>query len=352
MAIVMQTDVEDFLTSTLASFERFTFHDIASRLTKYIAFRKLAKRVTMDGGERLEFFLMHDHNQAARNVGLFYQANRDTPKVMTSGFVDWRHLVTNYAYERRLVAMNRGNKYRLLEYVKTQRAAGYLSLAELWERNFWVGASTSTDTTGWYGLEHYWLFKPASYNSTPGAQGENPANFTAGRANISTTTFTGWDHYYDRYTNISPDDLVLKILDAMYETDFLPPMPEPNAPKRDIMMYSKRAVTKQLSVLARQQNDQVGSDLGRFEHSATIANMPVVPVPFLDKETTTYTDDPVLGIDWDAFGVKGLETEWMREFGPHFLKETQPTVAAVDLDCTGNTYCNNLRTMFRIGTSG
>ena len=85
------------------------FTEIATDLQDFVAMRTLLKknRVQLQSGTGIQWDVMVNHSDAAANVGLYATDNVNVVDGMVQASSVWRNTTTNYAIDRRELAMNR-----------------------------------------------------------------------------------------------------------------------------------------------------------------------------------------------------------------------------------------------------
>jgi hypothetical protein len=335
---VQADDIADLVVATQRDLGEMRWTDIATDLQDYVAMTSLLRneRTTFNSGYGIQFNVMHDDSGAASNTGLFAVDNVNVGDVMATGNVPWRHTNTNYAIERREIAMNR-NPRRLIELIKIRRADAMISLAALLENNFWDDPADDSLTP--FGLP-YWVVD----NGTTGFNGGNNATFSGGPAGISATTYANWSNWTARYTNITKTDLIRKMREGATKTGFRTPTPIPQYNTGDrYVWYCNYDVMGPFEEVLESQNENLGNDLASKDGQVVFRGNPVRWVPKLDADTK----DPVFGINWGVFKIGYLEGEFMREEGPN-RASNQHTVFQTHIDLTYQFYCTNRRRLISI----
>lgn len=346
MATIQADDIGDLVTATLRDLGRLRFTEIASDLQEFVAMGQLLQRerVGFGSGYGIQWTVMTDHSGAARNTGLFEVDNVNVGDVLQQANVPWRHCNTNYAIERRELAMNR-SPARVVELLTVRRIDALISLAELMETNWWNDPADDGLTP--FGID-YWIPKATSATEQFGND-PNPTNFAAGAASIDGSTFTRWAPYNVQYTNVTKDDLVRKWRRAATFTRFRP-APRTNAPTFNTGdrygYYTNYNVIGPLEEALEAQNENLGNDIASKDGRLMFRQVPVTWVPQLENDS----QDPVYGLNWGVMKPVFLRGEFMREMGPR-IASNQHTVMQVHLDCTQNWIGRDRRRLFQLNTS-
>jgi hypothetical protein len=185
----------------------------------------------------------------------------------------------------------------------------------------------------------YWVPWVTSTNGS--FAGGDPAGFTSGAGGITAASQPRWQNWTATYTNVTDDDLVKKVRDTMYNTKFMSPS-KAGLKKKEIQrgIYTNRTVVEQLERLVRKQNDNLGSDLAKYDGEVHIGKVPVTTVPFYDSYTTSC---PVYVLNWRDLFPCYLRNWYMRMDKAHPVYTNNCQVAQ-DVDSVRNFKCNNRRT--------
>lgn len=352
-------DYTDLVTTTLRHLERTTWADIVVDNQRHIAMPHILqkKKVVFGSGYGYQFNVRFFSNNAARHVKLNEEDNPTTADTQKTGDIPWRHAETHWAIEERIIAMNR-SPARLVQLVKTSMVDAMVSLAELMETAFWNDPSDDGLTP--FGVP-YWIVK----NNSNGFNGGNPTNFSAGAGNLSSSTFSRWKNWTDQYTDVTKIDLVRKWREAATKTEFRPPVQGPfnnlkyqkytdsmnsgyNEQKSvDCGYYTTYPVLGKLEEILESQNENLGSDIAKYDGDTVFRRVPVTWVPYLDNNDTT---NPIYGINWSVFKPAFLEGEYMKatKVKPHPLHHR--TIVQYT-DCTYNYFCHDRRRNFVLATN-
>lgn len=336
----------DTVAQTLNDLGENKFTDLMSDYQDTVALKQLIpqNKIQKKAGAEIEFRVQTDHNNSARHVGLGYTVNIDIPSLMTTGKVPWRHTNWHWAWERRLVAMNRAPR-KIIDFIKSQRIGGLASAILKFEEALWR-APAVTDDLSPYGIPYYVVKSNTPVTSNDGFNGLVPSGHTT-VAEIDPSTQTRWRNYATQYSAVSFDDLVRKMRRAFRYTDFKPLVKE--TPEYDLGnkrgIYTNYPVLGPLEELLRTQNENLGNDLAAKDDAVMFRRADVEWVKELDKDTT----NPVYGINWSVLCPIALQGEWMKEETFDKLP-SQPTVGYTNTDCSWNLICYNRRKNWVLAT--
>lgn len=332
--------IVDLVTTTQRELGRMRWTDLTSDLQEYIALPQVLKkeRVSFDSGVGIQWNVQVDHSNAAKNVGLYQVDDTNVGDTMKTANAPWRHTMTDYAFDRREISMNRSPS-KIVDLVKTRRAASMISLAELMEENFWGKPVDSTDEVTPYGIDMW-----AVSNATEGFYGGNPSGFTSGVGNLSAVTYPRWRNWSATYTAISKVDLIRKWRKAGTYCRFKSPIKISDYNTGDRYgYYTNYDVVGAIEEILEDQNDNLGNDVASKDGAAMFRRRGITWVPYLDADST----DPVIGINWGVFKPVFLRGEYMREEPPARAAK-QHNVFEVFVDCTYNFICKDRRKLFRL----
>lgn len=331
---IQAENLGDLVATTLKDLGDMKFTEIATDLQDHVAMRVLLKqnRVVLESGTGIQWDVLIDHNRSASNVGLFASDNVNVVDGMVQASTVWRHTTSNYAIERRELAMNRTPR-RIVDLLKARRIMAMIALAELMEGNFW-DFPAATDTLTPLGVP-YWVTK----NATEGFNGGIPSGYS-NVAGLSPTTYPRWNNWTYQYTAVSRDDFIRHARQGCTKTYFRPPVdgiPTFNTGDK-YGFFTNYAVIGQLEEAVESQNENLGNDLASKDGQVIFRRVPVQYVPKLDADTT----NPMYGLNWGVFKTYVLRGEWLRETNIP-IAPGQHTVSQQHVDCSYNFICKDRR---------
>lgn len=337
-------NVADLVADTLKNLGKPYFTDVSSQIQDHVAMHHLLQenRVVLESGTGIQFNVLVGQSNAARGVSLGQSDNTNQVDGMIQASANWRHCQTSYSIIRQEMEMNR-EPARIVDFVKQQRLMGLISLAEYFESTWW-GAPVASDTINFYGLP-YTVVK----NATKGFTGGAPTGFTT-KFGINPAFYPGpqWNNFAFPYTNVTRDDFIRGCREAATRTKFKPPVdgiPTPNTGD-DYGLYTNYSVIQPLEEACESQNDNLGVDIAKYDGKVVFRHVPVMWVPWLDRDTT----NPIYGINWGWMKIYILADEWMRE--THVpMKAGQHTVSEHFIDCSLQPVSKSVRENF-VGSNG
>jgi hypothetical protein len=320
------TQLVDVVAGTLRDLGRPHYEPLMTDIQEFTAFHNLldeSRVAEQTGGYGVQWNVAVNNSGTARNTGFGGQDNPKIVSTMTQAQADWRGISADYSFLGEEISMNADKEEQIVDLVAERRVATLYAVAELFESDFWGPPVSSTDNITPWGV-NTWVTKAA----TEGFTGLMPAGYTT--LGLSSTTYPRWRSYAGPYTSVTPDDLIRKWRRASRKTNFKPPVsgiPQPGTAVQ-YGYYTNEPVINYLEELLVGQNDNIGTDLARYDNDVVFHRAPVSWVPFLDRDST----GPVYGLNWGKFKTKVLRGWWLRETNvPHY--PGQHTMSAHFLDC-------------------
>lgn len=337
MSVLTDKEIGDLVTSTLDDLGRGSFEQIATDLTEHEAMSRILKRdkVAFQSGTGIQWTVMVKDSGNAKNIGMFQEDATDVQDVLKQASVPWRHTVTSWAFDRRELLMNRGAA-EIVDLLRVRRADGMISLSKLMEKNFWSKPADSTDETEPFGVP-YWLVK----NATEGFNGGNPAGFSSGAGNLSSSTYPKWSNWSAKYVNFSKADLIRKLRKGHRNIMFKSPVSIPDFRRgagQKYRLYTNESVIAAIEDLGEAQNENLGRDIASLDGTMVFKGNPIIRVPYLDPDTT----NPIYMLNFGWFYPTFLRGDWLRESGVK-QKANQHNTFCVFIDCTWNICMRNRR---------
>ncbi|MCP4899991.1 MAG: phage major capsid protein [bacterium] len=330
-------DIDDAVLLTQQNLvKRGAFLDLQTDLQDHVAVREMWKnrKKTFVGGDDWEWEAQIDHNHSARTVGLFETDGSSLTDTMIRGRVQPRHINAHYIYDQREKAFQRGG-VQIVDLVKTRYTGMMVSLYELMEGILWNKPTSSADNKTPFGIL-YWIIR----NSSEGFNGENPSGFSDGRGGIDSSTYTRWANWSSQYAEISKEDLIRRMRRAHRKTKFRSPVShaEPTLGGMRNGIYTNDDVLGLMEELLEDQNINLGNDLDSKGGKTVFKSTPVTYVPYLDSDS----GDPVYMLDWKWLAI-GVLAGWENQLTKPYMVPDKHLVRRVDLDCTMQMICTNLR---------
>ena len=351
---IQTSDMTDVVNSVVSRYEKSFLTDAVTSLRDYVAVRKLwdKKRQVEDsrGGDQYRWPLLYKKDDNTRAVGYFDVDNVDQVDGTVWASVPWRFITTGATYDVKQDAVNSGGE-KLFDFIKAKETQMWVDWNDNLEDFFWGGPSSSSDTLTPYGLLKYWL----AYSASTGFNGGNHGNFSDGPGGIdcTATDYAKHKHYTAQYTNVSDEDAVALLIKAIKSTRFrgIPSKPQNMMTSEDIDRYDSVAIytvmdnTLALAALARNKDDSIGSNLGKYDNEVTLLRVPVLECPWLTENRDT--SDPFVGIDWDCVKVVHPKGQFFRRT-PYHVAPQQHDSRVTHIDASRQIALTNRRRFFLV----
>ena len=349
MATLQADDIVDLITITQKDLGKMRWTDLSYDLQEYVALPSLLQKekVAYGSGFGMQWNVMTGTSGATKDVGLYEVDSVNVADVMTTGNIPWRHMTTNYAIERREIAMNTGAA-QIVDLVKIRRHDAMVDLAKHLEGRFWAKPDTSADNLRIF-VVPYWITWTDNSSASPNGNfdGGNPDGFSGGAGNIDSTVHTNWKNWCGKYDSSVATSLVDKWRKAATFANFKAPNASPAyGQAARYGYYTNYAVISELENRLGGQNDNLGYDIASMDGRVVFRGTPVTWVPHLES----FAGDPVYGINWGQFKPAFLSGEYLREEGP-VKASNQHTVFQTHLDLTMNIMCTDRRSNFVLATA-
>ena len=334
----------DLVKTTQKELGKMRWTEIATDLQEYEVLSKMLKsnKVSFATCEGIQRNVMTDISGAAKHVGLYNSDDVNVGDVMQVIDVPFRHSTTNYAFDRRERAMNEGPE-QIVELIKVRRADAMISLAKLLEDTFWDDHNGDNVTP--FGIR-YWV----QGSTTQGFNGGNHASFASGPGNLSSSDFSRWSNYTDKFTNLTKADVVKKLRKAHRLTDFKSPVDIPDyrtSKGQNYRIYMNEETISAFEDIGEASTEHLGRALAPLAGNISFRLNPLVYIPKLDAET----NKPIYLINWGVFSVFFLKGEHLREDGP-LRVAGQHNVYQVHVDLSWNSLCVDRRRLAKLSTDG
>lgn len=343
MPALQAEGINDMLITTQKKLGRFKFQDAAQTLQRYPAFTQImrgSRSQKYGDGIGINWQMGVVSGAEARMAGFYAKDIVNQGDNMKTATMGWKRCTHNYAYDEAELSMNAGES-RILDIMKSRKFYAWLKVAEKLETQFWRTPGSTDDING----IPYHVVK----NATTGFNGGH-ASGQSDWCGLSRTTYTNLKNYTADIDEISKDDAIDKMSDAMDLTYFMPPVEyQAYSTARDYGIYTTRVNRRKLKRLAESQNDNLGIDLDPYSDRITFRRVPIEWVPILENDS----DAPIYGINWSTLHAAILTSWFMREKGPKEVN-LQHTTFVFFIDLIMNLECWSPREnwVLSFGTSG
>lgn len=349
------SDIVDIGNTTIASFDRLKFSEIAATDEEHHFLPQLidGENVKYEGGDNIKFDVMVKDSGGARNIGFFDKEQIVIRDVIQQGSVPWRRTVSPYAVDALEVAINSADVNKIIDLFGARRAAAFLALSNVVEGDGWSKPTSSTDTITPFGLK-YWMVKSiagtSAGTSDGGFNGGNPSGFSAGAAGIDSSVHTTWANWAHQYTNVSKDDLILKMRTAAHRTLFKSPIKgkfrENTRGPDKYVWYMPYLKLRAIETLVEQQNENLGNDVASKDGESLFHRNPMRAVSKLDDDT----DNPIYAVNWSVIYIVLLRGMALQETKMKPIAGMTETAGA-NIRLVWNTKCVNRRRLAVLTTA-
>jgi len=331
-----EKDIQDLVQGTLERVRKDRVTNLATRLSDYHIVGVLLKkqRVRIEDGISIQQMVMIDHSHAAQQTELFAVDNVRITDTLKRIEVPWRHTTVNWGFESREIDMNSGDS-RIVSLLATRQDAAMVSLLEHMENQGWKPAAELGERDV-YSIP-CWVVK----NATEGFYGGNPTGFTNGIGGLDSNTYTRWRNWTGTYSAWSETDGILALRKAHQHIQFKVPIDVKTFREgvgRTYRIMVNNKTYNELITAARNANDNLGPDLGRYDGSVTFNRNEITWVPKLDEDT----QNPVYLINLNSFYAFVLKGWFMKTTGP-LRAPSQHNTWHMFEDTTWNLICENRR---------
>lgn len=340
---LLANDIVDLVRGTFPSVRKDTIINLMMPLQEYFALSQLFKKERRGfGGRQIQEELNLSTNGSARWTGLNSTdvfSEKDGVELLTTTI---RHSECSYTYDKRTILAQQDNAAKIYDYLKLKRIQAYGDFHKLHESVFWGKPDTDTAT-----LQAYGVFYSLVYSATQGFFGQNPTGFSAVYGNDTTAAkFAQYRNFTGQFTNISSADFLDLFWDAYMKIGFKMPV-DLDAFRygvgRTFACYTTSTNIRALRHMLEGRNENLGFDLSNIDGTITVNRNPVYWVPALDGDATLTANpinsasNPFLMINWDAFNIRFLDGDFMRETGPYEMTPIKHNSIGVHVDLSYQT---------------
>jgi hypothetical protein len=302
----------------IATLERFrkeslemTFNDVTHEL--YNTWFKEAER---DSGDAVKEFITLGDTGNAKMISPWEEDTSNVVNTDEEIKVNWVHATTNMEYNRIELAMNKGNKVRIYNYLKGKELNMFRELAELLQKKLILSPTSASDKKNPHGLASWHsLGTDDSTGAYTGYSGRyldgSGTKYNVGEIASSSSSHPRWASWYADHNGKLGDYLVDLLAKTMRRTHFIPsliPMKIADETNRmNFRMYSNDVIIGNLESLARKSDDMMGPELAKYYGTVVFKGVPFVYVDLLDDASGLYTTifgtNPIFGVDHNYFKV-------------------------------------------------
>lgn len=353
---LLPDQIDDFVTATIAKYERRKWKDITLPLQRYIFADRMLNGPGNRVGKRteigvnshaLKWLLQVTNVDTFQDTELYGLDNPSVQDTMVTASVDWTFQQDSFMYDIREDELQTGSFEVVVDLISTRLHSMFNSFYQAMETRMWTAPTSSTAAKRKpYGIP-FWLQKATT--AAFSFQGGDPSGFSSGAANVSTDTYANWKNGAFGYTTVSDDDLLTKVSQSMDYCNFMPPhnYAELDGGKPDFEFYTVYSVIQSYQQLLSGANDNLGRDMGKYRNSIMYRNVPVTWVPALDNSESDAVDtsNPWYGINWNTLCFK-CKDGWIMKKSKPIVPDRQHNVRTVFLDNIGQFKCTDRRANF------
>ncbi len=272
----------------------------------------------MGAGENYDDDIQLEDATNGGHVGmLFYNDTSNITDTDVKIVTPWKRYTNNVSYDRIQLSINEPQKTRVYKYLKSKMIAMYRKAADDIQEAFWSNPSGTADVNTIRGIPG-WITMGTD-DSTGGFTG-GAASYTDGTAfdvgGISSTTYTRWQNWYADHKGNLNETFLDTLGDACRATDFEAPT-SPGVVDgvneeglAGMEFFTSNNVIKQVEKIARNSDDRIGYDLGKYKGKTLYKNIPFNYVKILDTAVANlFGTDPLFAINFDQLYPVCLE-DW------------------------------------------
>lgn len=328
------TAIQDLVASTLRDLGPMRMTLNATDLRDFPVMQDMLKKdkVAFDGGIGIERSIWTERGNSVKQTKLHGEDSVSIVDVIKKVRAEWKYTTFSYAWERRELLHNRGNGKKILDLIKLRRNIAMLDLAHHWEDQFWTLADPADDEAI-NGLP-FWVVK----NATEGLNGGTPVGYSTAPGGLE---HPKWKNHTFTYKAITKIDALAAMRRAGRATRFKSPISIQDfrsGTGARFKIFVNYNTVDEMEMLLEEQNDNLGTDLWKYDGSPTFRKSPIIAVDKLNADTT----DPIYMLDMSQFYPVFLEGDYMTETEPTWLQGRHNTLV-VNGDCTVNWLCNDRR---------
>jgi len=302
---------ETLLNATDADFEPQKLAMTLNYRTYEVTNTILPNFKKLGSGQSWQSHIQVEDSANGGHTGMFFVQDNlnlyETDQRLTSNY---RHYVTGCIYDEAQIDINSGDRVQRYNYIKSQRMAMHRKAADDIKVAFWSAPASSADTTSPIG-PFGWLTLGTD-NDTGSFSGDDPYYLdgnTYSAGGLARGTFPRLKSYYADHNGELNDSLLDLLGTANRKTSFEVPL-VPNVESvngvvtngpRSVVYYTSNNVIKNIEKIARNSDDRIGYDLGKYAGETTYKGIPFRYNEIFDTASTyLYGTDPIVAINWSV----------------------------------------------------
>ena len=348
--------IDDFVETVLAEYERTVWSDLSLDNQNYTFAERFmgggkGPRETPTAGNGYEWKVQVGNQSNAHTTGTFAEDRTQIINLMKSARTQMSQASVSFSYDVTEEAFQGDDATAIIDYIQVREHSMFNDWYEYRDNQLWSApASQDADLIEMLGFPH-WLQKSA----TEGFTGGNPAGWPSGCAGLNSTTYPRWKNRAGRYTAITRDDMVSRVLKHMAMCNFKPPhkyrsiQGQVGMPKYE--MFTTYNVVEEAQRFLDSRNDNL-RDMAGMAGMAKLASTDITWVAKLtnndSSNATTYdATDPIYGIDFGTFQYMCLKGWKWKRHAPQISPKSH-NVRNVFCDSIGQLVCTDRRRNFVI----
>lgn len=301
-ATLLNATRDDFIPDKIAMTLNYPRYEVGNTI--------LPKYKKTGSGENYTSNIQLEDSPNGGAVGMFFVQDvtnlYDTDHKVTTA---WKHYTNNCSWDEAQLSVNKGNRVKEYDYLKSQKMAMWRKVFDDLQEQWWSAPTTSSDTNK--------IFSPPCWltNGSDGDTGGFGATSgyyldgnTFNPGGIDAAAYSKWASYYADHNGNVNETLLDMLCDACLETDFEAPLPtgvkiedvQENVPSR-VQFYTTKNVIKQIEKIARNSDDRIGYDLGKYRGKTTYKGIQFNYVKLLDTASAyLWGTDPIYAVNYDV----------------------------------------------------
>lgn len=302
------------------------------------------------GGTRYEMRVRLRENLSARGVDLYEATPNLRVSVMDKMTAEWCHAEAKVHYDVRELMMN-SDPEAVVNWIETQRAAAFESLANFWEYEGFLTPLNSTDTKRPLGLP-FWIRTLGTgvtdtvggFNGITALYRNSGSTSSPGGIDASVADNNRWRNWVATCRGMNPQTLDLLRV-GLRRVRFNPPPKNSQKGKTDtgsgFCFYWPMQYADEYERLVNAGPDDRRGDanpLKNGDNNLPFRGVDTCAVPVLDD--VSYL--PIYGVNHRHLYMVTLKSQWMVEDKP-INDRSQRHVFTVGIDCSAQIVCDNPR---------
>jgi len=327
-----------------------SWQDISMPLQEYYFASRLFDKAKKDeiAGALCKWKLEVAYADNFQVVGLYHRDSSSRVNVLDEGELRWGMTTTNYHYDIDEDVFRQGAR-EIVDYVRLREDGLMKSFFAGMEDLMFGPGPTSPSQSPFPPVSLLWWIQP---HASEGFNGGEPPGFEAvGAGSILTSQYPAWKNRTFSYTQVTRDDFVEKVINAMDLCEFRPPIERPDLAEQTRPNWELLTTHSRVALCRRrlqEGNDNIGDDLAAHSGRVYIRGVPLTWVPAWTNQGSinARTDGVILGVNWKTFRWKYHAGRNMRKHKA-FPHPEMSNVRVRKMEDAGQIVCYNRRANFR-----